>query len=168
MQTHSSPEEALFALIHRLNIQTQHFEHQAVFTVGESEGIHRALPGFHKKNLFLKDERGAFWLVTASIDTQIDLKALRTKIGSKRLSFGKPEALVEVLGVEQGAVTPLAVINDPAQRVTLVLDAKLQSDQAVNIHPLRNTATIGLSGLDLIRVLKELILSASFSSSQHA
>jgi Ala-tRNA(Pro) deacylase len=152
----SDSERALFETLGRLRVDTQRLEHKAVFTIAESDEIHHALPGIHTKNLFLKDEGGAFWLVTAPADATIDVKALRYKIGSKRLSFGKPEAMAELLGVEPGSVTPLAVINDAAGKVTLVLDATLTAEAIVNVHPLRNTATIGLSGADLVRVATEL------------
>lgn len=151
----SNSEQALFETLDRLHVKVQKLEHKPVFTVAESEEIHHALPGFHTKNLFLKDDGGAFWLVTAPADATIDVKALRHKIGSKRLSFGKPEAMAELLAIEPGAVTPLAVINDTAGKVTLVLDAALTGDAQVNVHPLRNTATIGMSGTDLVRVATE-------------
>jgi Ala-tRNA(Pro) deacylase len=154
--TISSAEQALLDTLHRLEVTSQSLEHAAVFTVAESADIHHALPGFHTKNLFLKDEGGAFWLVTAPADAVIDVKALRHKIGSKRLSFGKPEAMVELLGVEPGSVTPLAVINDTGGKVTLVLDAALTGETMVNVHPLRNTATIGMKGTDLVRVASAL------------
>jgi Ala-tRNA(Pro) deacylase len=149
-------ERALFETLDRLNVKLQTLEHKAVFTVAESDEVHHALPGIHTKNLFLKDEGGAFWLVTAPADAVIDVKSLRHKIGSKRLSFGKPDAMLELLGIEPGSVTPLAVINDTGGKVALVLDAALTGDTPVNVHPLRNTATIGLSGSDLVRVVTEL------------
>ncbi len=151
-----SAERALFALFDDLNIPIQHLEHAPVFTVAESEAIHHALPGLHTKNLFLKDEGGAFWLVTAPAAAVIDIKALRHKIGAKRLSFGKADALAELLGVEPGSVTPLAVINDREGKVALVLDAALAGAAMVNVHPLRNSATIGLAGADLVRLATSL------------
>ncbi len=154
--TLSEPEQALFATLDALGIAIQKLEHKPVFTVAESEEIHHAMPGFHTKNLFLKDEGGAFWLVTAPADATIDVKALRHKIGSRRLSFGKPDAMMELLGLEPGSVTPLAVINDTAGKVTLVLDTALTGETQVNVHPLRNTATIGLKGTDLVRVATHL------------
>ena len=51
-------------------------------------------------------------------------------------------------------MTPLAAINAQPGSVTVVLDAALATAPAVNVHPLRNTATLGLSGgsiLDLLR-----------------
>ncbi len=149
-------EQALYALLDRLGIPSRKLEHEAVFTVAESDAIHRALPGLHTKNLFLKDDGGVYWLVTAPADATIDLKALRHVIGSKRLSFGKPDAMLALIGVTPGSVTPLAVINDTDRKVTLVLDASLTGDAPVNVHPLRNTATIGMTGLDLVRVATAL------------
>jgi Ala-tRNA(Pro) deacylase len=152
----SPAELALLNTLHRLGVTFQSLEHAAVFTVAESADIHHALPGFHTKNLFLKDEGGVFWLVTTPADAAIDIKALRHKIGSKRLSFGKPEAMMELLGLEPGSVTPLAVINDTGGKVTLVLDTALTGEAMVNVHPLRNTATIGMKGTDLVRVVSAL------------
>jgi Ala-tRNA(Pro) deacylase len=152
----SVSEQALFHLFDRLQVTVRMLEHEPVFTVAGSAAIHHAMPGIHTKNLFLKDEGGAFWLVTAPADATIDIKALRHKIGSRRLSFGKPEAMADLLGITPGSVTPLAVINDAAANVTLVLDASLTGDDAVNVHPLRNDATIGLRGSDLVRVATEL------------
>ncbi len=154
--TASDSETALYALFDRLNVRIEKLEHEPVHTVAESDAIHHAMPGIHTKNLFLKDEGGAFWLVTAPADVMVDMKSLRHKIGSKRLSFGKPEAMMTLLGIAPGAVTPLAVINDVDRRVTLALDISLSGERTVNVHPLRNTATIGISGADLVRVTAEL------------
>ncbi|NYF33337.1 prolyl-tRNA synthetase associated domain-containing protein [Sphingopyxis sp. JAI108] len=129
-------------------------EHDAVFTVAESDAVHAAMPGAHTKNLFLKDAGGAFWLVTVPSDARVDLKALPAAIGSKRVSFGKAGDMERLLGISPGSVTPLAAINAQPGSVTVVLDAALATAPAVNVHPLRNTATLGLSGgsiLDLLR-----------------
>ena len=128
-------------------------EHAAVFTVDESEAVHAAMPGLHTKNLFLKDAGGRFWLVTVPHDLRVDLKALAGAIGAKKLSFGKPEALAALLGVTPGSVTPLAALNNAGGEVTVVLDDAVASAATVNVHPLRNTATIALAGGELVRAL---------------
>ncbi len=124
-------------------------EHEAVFTVEESLSVHAALPGAHTKNLFLKDAGGQFWLVTADHERRVDLKALAGVIGAKKLSFGKAEDMERLLGVTPGSVTPLAALNDRGLAVRVVLDAALAGAAKVHVHPLRNTATICLSGADL-------------------
>jgi Ala-tRNA(Pro) deacylase len=125
-------------------------EHAPVFTVAESSQLERRLPGGHTKNLFLKDKKGALFLVVALGHAQIDLKTLHERLGCDRLSFGRPELLMEVLGVPAGSVTPFALINDKARRVTVVLDADMMRLERLNYHPLENTATTGIAREDLL------------------
>ena len=75
--------------------------------------------------------------------------------GSKKLSFGKAEDMEALLGVTPGSVTPLAALHDTGHAVRVVIDPELAAAATVNVHPLRNTATIGLSGADLCRALTE-------------
>jgi Ala-tRNA(Pro) deacylase len=116
-----------------------------VFTVEEGHDIKARLPGGHSKNLFLKDDRGQLWLISALGETRIDLKALPRTIGSGRLSFGKPELMQEVLGVTPGSVTAFALINDTGHRVRFVLDEALMAHELVNFHPLSNDATTAVT-----------------------
>ena len=96
----------LFARLDQLGIVTRTIEHEAVFTVAESSRLERELPGGHTKNLFLKDKKDRLFLVVALGHAHIDLKTLNKTLGSDRLSFGRPELLMEVLGVPAGSVTP--------------------------------------------------------------
>ncbi len=146
-------DAALKEALAALGIGWSILEHEAVFTVEESLAIHEALPGAHTKNLFLKDAGGQFWLVTVDHARRVDLKALAGVIGAKKLSFGKAEDMERLLGVTPGAVTPLAALNDKGGAVRVVFDADLAAAAAVHVHPLRNTATIGLSGADMARAL---------------
>ena len=122
--------------------------------VPEDRDALEALPGAHTKNLFLKDSKGAFWLISALQETRIDLKALPAVIGSGRLSFGSAEALQARLGVKPGSVTAFALINDPDHAVCFVLDAALAAADPVNFHPLTNTATTAVSQVGFRRFLE--------------
>lgn len=143
----------LFARLRELSIEWVLHEHAPLHTVLESRRLRGTLPGGHCKNLFLKDKRGQYWLVVAAEDREIDLAALQAKIGSARLSFGRPERLQEVLGVTPGAVTPFALVNDPEHRVRVVLDSAMLQHDRLNYHPLENTATIAIATRDLHRFL---------------
>ena len=147
-------EAGLRADLDALAIPFEHHEHEAVFTVEESRGIKASIPGEHTKNLFLKDKDGDFWLVTVPGEMRVDLKALPAAIGCKRVSFGKPDAMERLLGLTPGSVTPLGAIHAGPESITVVLDRSLAEAGQVNVHPLRNTATIGLSGADLLRLLE--------------
>nr|WP_282949253.1 MULTISPECIES: prolyl-tRNA synthetase associated domain-containing protein [unclassified Sphingopyxis] len=147
-------EAGLLDDLNALAIPFAAYEHVAVFTVAESDAVNAAIPGANTKNLFLKDNGGAFWLVTVPAEARVDLKALPAAIGSKRMSFGKAEDMSRLLGIAPGSVTPLAAINAPAGSIAVVLDENLAAAETVNVHPLRNTGTLGLSGaaiLDLLR-----------------
>ncbi len=146
-------EVELLDSLNSLAIQWTLHEHQAVFTVEESAALHQQIDGVHTKNLFLKDAGAQFWLITAPHDARVDLKALALVIGSKKLSFGKAEDMERLIGVSPGSVTPLAGFNDVDQNVRIVIDARVATAACVNIHPLRNTATIGISGRDLLTFL---------------
>ncbi len=137
-----------------LAIPFDHHEHEAVFTVEESRGIKASIPGEHTKNLFLKDAGGAFWLVTVPAEMRVDLKALPQAIGCKRVSFGKPDDMAHLLGLTPGSVTPLGAIDAEPGSIAVVLDRALAQADRINVHPLRNTATIGLSGADCLRLLE--------------
>jgi len=143
----------LFARLARLGIPTETVEHEAVFTVEQSARLERLLPGGHTKNLFLKDKKDKLFLVVALSTARIDLKGLHKLLGSDRLSFGRPELLMEVLGVPAGSVTPFALINDGARRVTVILDADMMRHERLNYHPLENTATTNIGGKDLLRFI---------------
>lgn len=147
-------EERLYADFAALAVEHHMHEHRAVFTVEESRDIKADIPGEHTKNLFLKDAKGAFWLVTVPAEARVDLKALPNAIGCKRVSFGKPDDMERLIGLQPGSVTPLAMINAETGSVTCVLDQGLADAVRVNVHPLRNTATVGLSGADILRLIE--------------
>ena len=153
MSAEPANEVRLMETLARLGIAVEQHEHEAVFTVEASATLHALIPGLHTKNLFLKDAAGCFWMVSAPHDARVDLKALPAAIGSKKLSFGKADDMVRLLGVTPGSVTPLAAFNDADGQVSVVIDSRLADASRVNVHPLRNTATLGLAGTDMLTFL---------------
>jgi Ala-tRNA(Pro) deacylase len=144
----------LMARLAELGIPSETVEHEAVFTVAESDRLHREIAGGHTKNLFLKDGKDRLYLVVAESHTPIDLKSLPKVIGSARLSFGKPELLMQVLGVPPGSVTALSLINDRDLRVSVVVDEQLMQYEKINCHPLVNTATTAIGRDDIFRFMR--------------
>lgn len=144
----------LLARLAALGIEAQTTDHRAVFTVDESEELHDQIPGGHSKNLFLKDKKDRVFLVSVPADATVDLKRIHTLIGAQgRVSFGKPELLMELIGVAPGSVTPFGIVNDTEGRVTVILDAALMAHATVNFHPLENTATTSIGRDDLVAFL---------------
>lgn len=146
--------QELFDMLAGLGITVKTAEHDPVFTVEEAKKVHDGIPGGHCKNLFCKDEKGVLWLIVALEDSVINLKTAPAKIGSKRLTFGKPDLLMEVLGVEPGSVTPFGLINDKAARTNVILDERMMQEAQLNFHPLQNAATTTISSGDLVTFIK--------------
>jgi Ala-tRNA(Pro) deacylase len=150
----ATPDE-LLARFAALGIAQRSYEHPAVFTVEEAKALRGKLPGGHCKSLFLKDKKGGLWLAVMLEERRIDLKLLADRLGAPRFSFGSAELLQEVLGVTPGSVTPFAVINDCAHRVTIVLDEEMLRHDPLNYHPLVNTRTTAVAPADLLKFVRD-------------
>ena len=143
----------ILEVLDKLNIKYDIQEHKAVYTVDDLKDVFINMEGIGCKNLFLKDAKKKLFLYTLPEDQKADLKTLPEKINSKRLSFANENDLQIYLGLIPGAVTPLGIINDKEQKVTVLLDKKLKNNNIL-VHPNRNTATISIKYDDLIKFIK--------------
>ena len=67
----------------RLGIAALDRQHPPVFTVGSRRRCAATIAGGHTKNLFLKDKKGALFLVVAREDAAIDLKTPAPRLGAQ-------------------------------------------------------------------------------------
>ena len=137
-----------------LGIGVTTVEHPPVFTVDEAKTLRGTITGGHTKNLFLRNKKGAMWLVVCAEDRHFDLKARAARLGSGRFSFGSADRLMKFLGVIPGAVTPFAVVNDARGKVQVALDRELLGEEVICFHPLDNAMTTSIRPDDLIRFLE--------------
>jgi len=151
----STPEEEkVYATLRSLGIAFDKHEHPPVFTVQEAREHWKDLRGAHCKNLFLRNKKGnRHYLVILEYTKNADLKKLNDKLGEDRLSFGSPDRLRRLLGLEPGAVSPFGLIHDIGREVTVIIDRDLCQAERIYFHPNVNTATIGLSFSDLEKFL---------------
>ena len=147
--------EELLAYLDELGIEVTTVTHPPLMTVADSQHLRGEIPGGHTKNLFLKDKKDSYFLLTVDEEAVVDLKTVHKVVGAaSRLSFGRPEALMELLGVKPGAVTVFGAINDTQHKVRVILDADLMENAIVNGHPLTNEATTSIAREDLVRFLE--------------
>ena len=143
----------LYAYLDGMGISYEVEEHAPVFTIDEMREL--VIKGSVCKNLFLRDAKGRqHFLVVLPGDRQADLGALAAALGSSKLSFASEERLMKHLGLTKGSVTPLAVIQDPDHTVQVLLDESLTGMDRLGVHPLVNTATLWISGADLLRFVR--------------
>lgn len=146
--------ESLLRRLDEAGYRTKTIRHPPLFTVADSKRLRGEISGRHTKNLFLKDKKDNFFLVTVGEDREINLKELHKVIGAaSRVSFGKPDKLMEFLGVIPGAVSAFSVVNDADNRVKVVFDRELMNHDEINAHPLTNEATTTIRREDLIEFM---------------
>ena len=116
--------------------------------------VGKALEGTICKNLFLCNrQQTAFYLLTMPGDKPFHTKDLSAKLGCARLSFGPPEDMERLLGVTPGSATVLALQNDTAGEVALVIDRAVLQAPRFGCHPCINTSSLAFSTQDLTEKL---------------
>lgn len=148
-------KEELIKLLDESNCDYEVKEHAPLFTVEDSKSLRGSILGAHSKNLFLKDAKGQFYLLSVEENTIVDLKKIMNFIGSKKLSFAKAEYLESILGIEPGSVSPFALINDVDKKVLFFLDKNFLNYEKLNFHPLVNTATVNIATSDMIKFIEK-------------
>ena len=143
-------EKIFFSLKkHRLSSTTR--DHPPMFTVADSQALRSSgVTGGYTKNLFLRNRKGAMWLITGDENQSVDLRHLGAALGAGRLSFASPERLIRFLGITTGAVSPLALINDVTQNIHFAIDRSLLRHDQLHVHPLVNTLTTTLTTIGLV------------------
>uniref|UniRef100_A0A7N0VAN4 YbaK/aminoacyl-tRNA synthetase-associated domain-containing protein n=1 Tax=Kalanchoe fedtschenkoi TaxID=63787 RepID=A0A7N0VAN4_KALFE len=157
-------KEQLLARLKDLQISFSIYEHPVVLTVDAQAKYVGHLQGELSKNLFLKDKKQRFYIVSASANTRVDLKVLSQRLGLGKggLRMAPEEALQEVLQVPLGCVTPFALVNESASHVSLLLDQVFKDKESCFFHPLSNDMTISLHACDLEKFLISIGKEASF------
>lgn len=131
-------------------------EHAAVFTMEEMEAAGITSKGDVVKNLFLRNAKGdKHYLVCVEESKQVDLTKLALKFGSTKLSFGSAERLEKYLGVTQGSVSPLSILNDENHEVIVAFDQSMMGKDRIGVHPCENTATCFMSFKDLKTIIEK-------------
>ena len=76
-----------------LDIRYREHRYDAVFAVEEAKDLRGAFHSAHCKILFVRDKKGASFLVVRHEDRRLDMKALAGLLEAKLLSFASPGRL---------------------------------------------------------------------------
>lgn len=106
------------------------------------------------KSLLLIDKKAAVFCVTVFEDKRVDLKRLKELLGCSRLSFVNSQQALDLFGYQAG-ISPLGVINDKTNAVTVVIDEYFK-DKLIMIHPNSEKATMWLKCQDLVEVISKV------------
>ena len=158
-------QRAVYALLDKLNISYKVTNHPAVFTIEDMENLKMEHIEKVAKNLFVRDDKKRnYYLLMIQKDKIADLKDVRQKLDSIRLSFASEEDLSKHLGLSKGEVTPFGVMNDSENTVDVYIDKDLADYDFIGVHPNDNTATVWITVSDLTKALKSANHEASLVS----
>ena len=132
----------LINLLEREKYNIEVHQHEALYTVQDSKKLRGKINGAHTKNLFLKNKKNKFFLLTCEEADRIDLKRISKSLELGNTSFAREEYLYQYLKIKPGSVSPFALLNDEAGQVDFYLEQTLYESKFINLHPLINTLTI--------------------------
>lgn len=139
----------LYDVLNKLNIEYKEIEHDPVFTIKQAQFIKNKIYGIGCKNLFLTNKKGNYYLIVLEENKKANIKKISKLTNESHLSFASIQELKEILKLEQGSVTPLGIINDKNNLVTVIVDSELEG-KILLVHPNTNKKTLSISYNDLI------------------
>ncbi|HLC31078.1 MAG TPA: YbaK/EbsC family protein [Candidatus Nanoarchaeia archaeon] len=131
-------------------------EHAPVFTVREADNLRIPFPKgtAHTKNLFMKDEKKNYYLISLEAHDRLNTKKLKKQLVCKELEFASPEELNEELHLTPGSVSPFGLIH--ATKTRYLIDKKLWHAEKLGFHPNQNNATFIITHSTFEQWLKSL------------
>jgi len=130
-------------------------EHANLHTVEDSKKLRGEIKGTHTKNLFLKNKKNNFFLISCEENSEINLKKISKSLNLGNVSFAKKENLDTCLGIKPGSVSPFALLNDKKDFVSFFLEDRLYQSEILNFHPLINSLTISIAVNDFVSFMIE-------------
>ena len=140
-----------YDLLDSLGVEYQRIDHEAAMTMEACVEIDKVLDATICKNLLLCNRQNtAFYLLMIPGDKVFKTSVLSKEIGSSRLSFAKPEYMLEYLDITPGSVSVLGLMNDHDHHVELLMDEDVLKGEYFGCHPCINTSSLRIRTADLM------------------
>ena len=143
-----------YDLLDSLGIRYERIDHPTAPTMDDLDPVARALGCPICKNLFLCNrQQTRFYMLVLPAGKHFKTKELSGQLGVARLSFAGEELLGRLLGLTPGSVTVLGLMNDPENKVQLLIDKDVAAQEIFACHPCINTSSIRFATADLFEKL---------------
>ena len=140
-----------YDLLDKLGVEYQRIDHEAAMTMEACVEIDKILDATICKNLLLCNRQNtAFYLLMIPGDKVFKTSVLSKEIGSSRLSFAKPEYMLEYLDITPGSVSVLGLMNDHDHHVELLMDEDVLKGEYFGCHPCITTSSLRIRTADLM------------------
>ena len=144
-------EIRVYDMLDQLGITYHRVDHEEAMTMEDCLAVDEALGATICKNLMLCNRQNTvFYLLMIPGDKVFKTSVLSKEIGSSRLSFAKPEYMLEYLDITPGSVSVLGLMNDHDHHVELLMDADVLKGEYFGCHPCINTSSLRIKTSDLM------------------
>ena len=143
-----------YDLLDNLGVAYQRIDHEAAMTMEACAEIDKVLDATMCKNLLLCNRQCTdFYLLLTPGSKPFKTKLLSAQIGSSRLSFASAEHMEAFLDITPGSLSILGLMNDKENRVQLLIDEDLLSEDFFGCHPCINTSSLLMKTSDVMEKL---------------
>ena len=141
-------EEKIIGILTDHNIEYQVFEHEPVYTnptmaaalnVNESETV---------KSLVVMTKEKEMVVLVMPGDKKVEWKKAAANVGTKKISFAKPDKVLEKVGCEVGCVPPFGQLTE----LPIFLDPDLTKKEFVYFNPGVHDKSYKIKAWDLKKV----------------
>ena len=141
--TRTPREERCYDLLDSLGVEYYRVDHEHADTIQDCELVENLLGAKICKNLFLTNRQQTdFYLLIMPGEKPFKTKLLSKQINTARLSFGTPEQMERYLDSLPGSASVLGLMNDPDNKVRLLVDRDLLNEETFGCHPCQNTSSL--------------------------
>ncbi len=146
-------ELAVYDFLDSLGISYERVDHPPADTIEDCLEVEKVIGVGICKNLFVCNRtKTEYYMIMMSGHKSFRTAEVSKKLGTSRLSFASAEDMEKLLGVTPGSVTVMALKNESARRVQLVIDRDIINGDYIRCHPCINTSTLKIKTEDLLRV----------------
>lgn len=146
-------EKRTYDLLDQLGIEYMRTDHEPALNMEACNAIDAVLEVVMCKNLFLCNrQKTRFYLLMMPGDKMFKTKELSKQINSARLSFAGPEAMLQYLDIEPGAVSVMGLMNDHDHTVQLLIDEDVLKDEFLGCHPCVCTSSLKIKTADVVDI----------------
>lgn len=124
-------EENIIKILQYKNIDFEIWEHEPVYTnpaMAQALGVSEAQT---VKSLVLQTKEKQMVVMVMPGNKKVDWKSAAKKVGSKKVTFAKPEAVSEAVGCEVGCVPPFGHLTS----LPVFVDGQLLHQEYVFFNP---------------------------------
>jgi Ala-tRNA(Pro) deacylase len=152
----SAVEEKIIGILKQQEVPYEVFEHEPVYTNPAMAAALKVSEAQTVKSLVLTTREKAMVVLVLPGDRKVDWKKAAAGIGTKKVSFAKPEEVLAKVGCEVGCVPPFGQLAE----LPVFMDADITRQEYVYFNPGVHHKSYRIKSWDLKRLCRPKMVSA--------